>query len=157
MKTHLFTIAALISGIMLGQGSGELYDMSQKVQPPVIVMTTFTSSYHANAVWTANDDNTFNGSYIDESSNMGRVIIYDNRGNLLAVENELHNDAYPAAIATHYIKNFPKEKFTVWSHYDTNDSKTYFVNRPQETIWFDRDGKYLQTVKKRSQMITKKS
>ncbi|MES2681400.1 MAG: hypothetical protein V4635_16005 [Bacteroidota bacterium] len=157
MKTTLLYILLVLTTATFAQSAADPMELNQSVQPPTIVMTTFTSNYHTRALWTANEDNTFNGSYVDESTNMGRVIIYDERGNLVAVENELHNNAYPVAIATWYIKNYPKEKFTIWSHYDTNDSKTYFANRSQETIWFDRNGTYTHTVKKSSQLITKKS
>ncbi|HOZ87465.1 MAG TPA: hypothetical protein PL029_06895 [Bacteroidia bacterium] len=157
MKTTLLYIFLVLTTATFAQSAADPTGLNQAVQPPAIVMTNFTANYHTKAIWTANEDNTFNGSYTDESTNMGRVIIYDQRGNLIAVQNELHNNAYPAAIATWYIKNYPREKFVIWSNYDTNDTKTYFANRAQETIWFDRNGTYTHSAKKGSQLITKKS
>ncbi len=121
-------------------------------------MTGFSGSNpHVNALWIANDDNTYSAEFRDENTKMGRIIIYDNRGNLLAVQNELHDGAYPVAIEIFYAKNYPQEKFTVWSHYDDSDHKTYFINREQEALWFDRDGRFVEVVKKKNILISRKS
>ena len=159
MKTHLFLLLSVITGLLFPQNVNDPAGFAgTSIQPPSIVMTTFSKSYqNVKALWTLNDDNTFYATFYDETSNMGRIIIYDINGNLVAVENELHNNGYPVAIAAYYIKNYPKEKFVVWSYYDTNDHKTYFVNREPETVWFDRDGKFTQTVKRKNQLITRKS
>lgn len=146
-----------LTGLLSAQPNNT-HPVSNELKPPAAVMRSFTLTYpNAGALWTVNDDNTYSAEYIDEKTNMGSVIIYDQQGNLAAVESELHNDAYPVAIALYYIKNYPKEKFTIWSHYDTNDNKTYFAKRDQEVIWFNRDGKYIHTVKNKTQLITSKS
>jgi len=158
MKTLLFILLSFSNLLFPQSGDITTATTSSSSVPPKIVMTAFTGSNpNVKPAWTFSDDNTYSAAFTDEATNMGRIIIYDSRGNLIAVENELHNSAYPAAIATYFIKTYPKEKYKVWSFYDTNDRKTYFINREQETVWFDRDGKFVEVVKKKNQLITRKS
>lgn len=59
----------------------------------------------------------------------------------MRTENEVDQAGYPKPIGEYYEKNYPGEKYQVWSSEDTESGQMlYYSGRNLETIWFDRDG-----------------
>ncbi len=87
-------------------------------------------------------------SFVDPESKLGRVLVYDKKGNVVRSENEVDSTGYPTAIGDYYSDNYPGETFQVWSTDDKTGGKTlYFSNRNEETIWFDQQGKVVPSKK----------
>lgn len=113
-------------------------------QVPVAVKTIFDTEHPGiSAIWKADGEN-LKVSYNDPESKLGRIIVYDKEGKVVRVENEVDNMKYPNAIGEFYNKNYPGEKYQVWSAEDKTDGETnYYSGRNMETIWFDKDGNKL--------------
>ena len=98
----------------------------------------------------------FRVSYIDPTTKLGRVIVYDKSGNVVRRENEVDNLVYPGSIKDYYNKNYPGESYQVWSSEDKNTGKPlYYSNGSTETIWFDKDGNMIPA-RKATKEIEKK-
>ncbi len=121
-------------------------DQSQKAaldpsQVPTAVTGAFTDQNPGiTATWRADGQN-FRASYIDPSSKLGRIIIYDKEGNVLRREDEVDNVTFPAPINDYYNKHHPGEIYQVWkSDEKANGHSMYYSSRNDETIWFDSEG-----------------
>lgn len=118
--------------------------------PSTVILSRFSKDYpNIKPVWTSYEDGSCSAEYRVEETNMGRMVRYDKTGKLLSVENELHNDAYPTSIGKYYVKKYPREKYIIWSHQDAAGNMTYYANREEETVWFDRNGKFIPSKTKR--------
>lgn len=117
--------------------------LSPNVQPTTIVLNKFSAAYpNVSPAWALQDE-IYSAEYRDANTNMERVVSYDKQGNVFSIENELHNDAYPASIATYFIKKYPGEKFTTWSYEDGMGNKMYYILRGEESVWFSNEGKFI--------------
>ncbi len=155
MKTLLFFCLCL-AGQLVAQTTTVAptgVKLTPGVQPPSVVLSRFAAGYpNINPVWTLNED-IYSAEYRVEDTNMGRMVNYDREGNLLSIDNELHNDAYPASIGKYYIKKYPHEKYAIWLHEEAAGGKSYFAPRAEGRVWFDAGGKPVdntKTVKKKS-------
>jgi hypothetical protein len=112
--------------------------------PSTVILSKFSTDYpNVKPVWTSYEDGSCSAEYRLEETNMGRIVRYDKTGKLLSLENELRNDAYPTSIGRYYVKKYPHEKYIIWSYEDAAGNKSYYANREQETVWFDRNGKFM--------------
>jgi hypothetical protein len=117
-------------------------------QLPAVVTENFTRQFpNVTPIW-RKDGNNFKVSFVDPESKLGRVLVYDKKGNVVRSENEVDSTGYPTAIGDYYSDNYPGETFQVWSTDDKTGGKTlYFSNRNEETIWFDQQGKVVPSKK----------
>jgi hypothetical protein len=117
--------------------------LTPNVQPPGLVLTNFNAAYaNVSPKWMLQDE-IYSAEYRDVNSNMGRVVSYDKLGNIVAIENELTNDAYPQPIGTYFVKKYPGEKYNTWSYEDGMGNKMYYILRGEQSIWFSSEGKFI--------------
>jgi hypothetical protein len=113
-----------------------------KMTPPKPVQSRFTTDYpNISPTWGAQGMN-YTAQYTDQSSNQHRMVVYDRNGNVLSTDAEVDNTVYPVAISDYYTKNFPNEKYVVWSSQDGNGNINYYSKRKTEVLWFDKSGAY---------------
>jgi hypothetical protein len=79
--------------------------------------------------------------FIDPSTMLRHIILYNKHGMVLRSENELDSSACPLRIKKYYTHNFPGQSFDIWSYEDKNGKKYYLKRRSRE-IWFDENGNY---------------
>ena len=117
-------------------------------QVPAVVIQNFTTRYpNVSAAWHL-DGKNYRANYIDPESKLGCVVVYDKAGNVVRTESEVDSTGYPSAIGDYYSDNYPGETYQVWYTDDKTGSRTlYYVNRNDETIWFDSQGKALPAKK----------
>lgn len=118
---------------------------STNVQTPSTVTTRFSNDYPGmDATWSM-DGSNYRADYTDGAIN--RSVIYDQKGKMLSREEQMRSNTYPSSIGDYYTKNYPNEKYDVWSSTDPDGTTTYYTKRNSETIWFDKSGKYKSTTK----------
>lgn len=117
--------------------------LSPNVQPTTIVLNRFNAAYpNISPEWTYQGD-VYNAQYRNPDNNLDRVVSYDAQGNIVAIENELTEKAYPEAIAQYYQRKHPGERFTVWSREDGLGNKMYYILRGEESTWFSEEGRLI--------------
>lgn len=130
---------------LLGASAQNTMPASSNVQAPDAISTRFNNDYpNLQPTWTM-DGSNYRADYSDGSVN--RSVIYDPQGKVMSREEQLNTNAYPTTIGDYYTKNYPSEKYNVWSSTDANGEMTYYTKRNSETIWFDKSGKYKATTK----------
>jgi len=145
MKKTIFSILAAFGiNAMVAQTNTATPDYGNNA--PLSTPNTITSKFNAdypnnNPTWTS-DNGTYRAQYMDGTTNMGRSVIYDKDGTMMSREEQLSNTSYPMPIVDYYSKTYPNEKYDVWSTTDKAGNTTYYTNRNDETIWFDKNGKY---------------
>jgi len=143
-KTLLIAVAAFCFNVLTAQTNTNTTpnsnSMNNGVQVPNNVSNSFGTAYpNTTPTWTM-DGTTYRANYMNGSSS--RSAIYDKNGTLLSREEQMMDGTYPSVITDYYKKNYPTEKYQVWSSTDASGNKTYYTNRNSETIWFDKDGNY---------------
>lgn len=126
------------------QSGSEETESWNNVTPPSTVSDKFKSENPGmDAKWRMDGEN-YSGEYIDNSTNMGKNVVYDKNGNVVRTDIEMTADGmnYPNSIGDYHSKNFPNEGYKVWQTDDGKGNKWYYTKRKNETIWFDKDGKY---------------
>ena len=125
--------------------SSQTMPASTNVQAPSGVSTRFSNDYpNMQPTWTM-DGSNYRADYTDGSLN--RSVIYDPSGKMMSKEEMLGNGTYPSTIGDYYTKNYPNEKYEVWSSTDPSGDMSYYTKRNSETVWFDKSGKYKKTTK----------
>ena len=150
MKHTLLLSLLLLTTLCFSQPDAEPtgVKLTPAVEPSSIILSKFSyDNPNIRPVWSREDDNVYAALYRDETTNLGKIIRYDMNGNVLSRQNEMENNTYPVAISKYYLKRYPGEKYAVWS-YESNGNKTYYINREEETVWFNSTGKYAREVKK---------
>jgi hypothetical protein len=148
MKIYLVLTLTLLSySFILSQTpvtAGREKDVSQKINPPKVVLDKFTQSYPDITPEWKMDGKNFVANFVDPNTLKGISIVYDKDGNVIRKETELENSSYPQSINDYYIKKYPGEKYKTWSSVDNSGANTYFIKRENETIWFDKDGNFVK-------------
>lgn len=112
------------------------------IQTPNTVTDQFRIDYpNTNPTWTM-DGNNYRGEYADPATNMRHSVIYDKNGKMLSREELINRKDYPAGINAYYAEKYPNENYEVWSSTDASGNRSYYTKRNDETIRFDKDGKY---------------
>ena len=123
-------------------------EVPQKITPPQIILDKFTKEYpNITPSWRMDGQN-FMAEFMDPMTMKGVAIVYDKEGNVVRRENEMENSSYPQSINDYYIKTYPGEKYKTWSSLDQKGVRSFFIKREKETVWFDKEGKPVQTASK---------
>ena len=108
---------------------------------PELIKINFEKDYPRNiAAWSI-EGNRYMAEFKD-SLRVGRIITFDQYGNLLAKQEELFKDAWPAPIDEYMTHNYPNQNFPVWSLVNADGTSLYYFTRDPETTWFDPTGKF---------------
>jgi hypothetical protein len=126
------------------QSGSEEAESWNTVTPPSTVSDKFNSEYPGMDVKWRMDGDNYSGEYYDNSTSLGKNVVYDKNGNIIRSDNELTADGlnYPSSIGEYHSKNFPNEGYKVWQTDDGKGNKWFYTKRKNGTIWFDKDGKY---------------
>lgn len=145
MKKSLLILTTVLGmKVLVAQTNTPVGSEVNGANPPTIVTSKFQTDYpNINAKWIADGDN-FSAEYRNQNTNMGTNVIYDRYGNMVSTNIETNKDEYPNLIGDYYIKNHPNEEYKIWSSEDSKGNKTYYSKGKSRTIWFDKDGKYIQ-------------
>ena len=112
------------------------------IQTPNTVSDQFRIDYpNTNANWTM-DGTNYRGEYLDPATNMRHSVIYDKNGKMISREELINRKDYPAGINAYYAEKYPTENYEVWSSTDASGNRTYYTNRNNEKLLFDKNGKY---------------
>lgn len=113
------------------------------IKPPDSVEESFIKK-HPNVIpnWSKDQEN-FKATYEDPLSHTEALIIYNSKGETIRSEYEIEIPKYPRLISEYYSKNYPKEKFKLWSSIDKDGNKLYFIYRKKNIFWFDKDGNHI--------------
>jgi hypothetical protein len=112
-------------------------------QVPDSISNKFKSSYPnaQNAQWKM-DKNLYTATYKD-SMNMENRVIYDKSGAFQMNQRQVNNNTAPKTIGEYYKKNYPKEAdYHIWQQEDYNGMKQFFIERKNEILYFDDNGKF---------------
>lgn len=121
------------------------------IQTPNTITNRFSTDYpNMNATWTM-DGKNYRAEYMDNSR--WHSVTYDANGKMTNREEQLTMGNYPSAIGDYYTKNYPNEKYEVWSSTDGDGKTSYFTNRNSETLWFDNSGKYKNKSKAKERKV----
>lgn len=137
----LFAFLVSLQFCLAQTGGKEENPHLEPSQVPAVVIQKFDTDHPGiTPVWKADGEN-YKASFNDPVSKLGRMIVYDKQGKVLRTENEVDNATYPKPIGEYYEKNYPGEKYQVWSSEDLESGQMlYYSGRNMETIWFDKDG-----------------
>lgn len=120
---------------------------AQKIDVPKEIKTLFTDAYPnaGEIIWTK-DSSAYKVNFIDKE-NLHHIIVYDEKGKLIRNERELVQKDIPSQIQQYYQDKFPTEhSFSVWLVEDAEGNQTYYSNRKDETIYFDKTGQLTKGV-----------
>lgn len=92
--------------------------------------------------WT-NEGNSYMAAYKD-SLDLGHIITYDQKGNVITMQDQQGRTAYPPPIESYYEKRFPNEPFNVWLSTDPDGNRMYYFTHDKQTIWFDPKGNVVE-------------
>ncbi|MBL7933917.1 MAG: hypothetical protein JNL60_18580 [Bacteroidia bacterium] len=112
------------------------------IQAPNTVSDQFRIDYpNTTPNWTM-DGTNYRGEYLDPATNARRSVIYDKNGKMISREELINRKDYPAGINAYYAEKYPTENYEVWSTTDASGNRSYYTNRNNEKITFDKEGKY---------------
>ncbi|MEO6305938.1 MAG: hypothetical protein ABIP51_22520 [Bacteroidia bacterium] len=132
-----------------GVNSNTQSDMGT-IQTPSIITNHFDIDYPNNtAIW-YKDGSNYRAEYSDSKSNIGRSATYDKNGVRIGTEEQLSSGNYPTEISDYYTKKYPNEEYQVWSSKDGMGNTTYYTTHNNETLWYDKAGKFTSKTKKKS-------
>lgn len=158
MKKHYLALllslvlAALPAQVPVNTGSST---SGNQTQPPPAIVDKFTNEHPGITPAWHMDGKNFTAEYVDPNTFKGVSIVYDKDGNVIRRESEMENSSYPASINDYYIKKYPGEKFKTWRSLDDKGAQTYFIKRSSGTVWFDKDGNYIDPEKKNEETAGK--
>ncbi|MEO6301989.1 MAG: hypothetical protein ABIP51_02335 [Bacteroidia bacterium] len=113
------------------------------VNTPATVSNKFKADYpNIGATWQMEDDN-YAAYYRDPLTNLDRVLVYDRNANVVRSDYELDYASHPKTISDYYVSNYPREDYKVWSSQEGKSDLVYFSKHKGNTVWFDKDGKYV--------------
>jgi hypothetical protein len=146
---HLFLLSAQNSTggstVVPGGGSDAIKATPTErvnIVPPAAAKEHF-EKHHAgssNVIW-REVNGEYHVTYTDPKTKLGHVIVYNSEGKLIRHENELETTTYPETVKKFFIKEYPGEKYSIWESQDEKGSKTYYIPREKEFLWFDENGK----------------
>lgn len=143
----ILLILAFFSSVFSGIAQGEANQENTHLDPaklPVVVLTAFTAEHPGiTAIWKADGEN-FKAAFNDPTTKLGRIIVYDKEGKVVRTENEVDQSGIPPKVGEFYHKNYPGEKYQLWSTQDASGDKTYYSGRNMDVIWFDKNGEKVQ-------------
>ncbi len=109
---------------------------------PLPILDHFARSYPGVTPYWGIEGKNYVVRYIDPSTSLGHLMIYDRHGVILRREDEVHMEDCPAGLQAYYFKNFPDESLRVWS-YERGDEIKYYIRHRSRTVWFDKEGNYI--------------
>lgn len=141
MKTLLIATCLWLTALASYAQKDVVQPNLDPTQVPEVVMNKFTTAHPGiTAVWKADGEN-FKAAFNDPATKLGRIIVYDPKGEVLRTDNEVDQNSYPQSIHDYYNKNYPGEKYQVWSSEETgSNEQLYYSGRNLETMWFDKSG-----------------
>lgn len=143
----LFLFFAFTASAQIPANAGKEKTIPAQVTPPQEITDKFNKEYPGIAANWRMDGKNFRAEFVDPNTFKGNCIVYDKDGNVIRRENEMENASYPSTINDYFIKHFPGEKFKTWTSLDPNGQKTYYIKRSGETVWFDKEGNYIDPKK----------
>jgi len=153
MKT-LYFIFIILSTCVIAQAQSPAYEggnTPQSLQPPKVVAEKFKTEFPGIIPAWRIEDNYYVADFADTSSFKGRSIAYDKNAKIFRRESEVENSSYPSNINTYYMKNYPGEKFKTFKSWDEKGVPTYCIKRTSGSLWFDKEGNYINPEKKNEQ------
>lgn len=88
--------------------------------------------------WT--DDGNYYMAFYKDSLDLGHILTYDKKGNLMTLQDEQGRTSFPAPIERFHEELYPNEPYTVWMNTDSEGNKRYYITRQKSTWWFDLQG-----------------
>src|SRR3954471_2149892 len=145
----LFCVMALVQlDAQVPANAAEKKALPESITPPDNILEKFNKEYPGITASWRMDGQNFKAEFVDPNTLKGNSIVYDKAGNVVRRENEMENASYPESINQYYIKHFPGEKFKTWSSQDDKGERSYYIKRNSETVWFDKEGKYIEPKRK---------
>lgn len=149
MKMYILFVCVLAFHIVGAQQNAVLPTGVQvnpeSIEVPDIVRNKFRSEHpNIKPAWQMIGD-YYIAEYTDETTEKQKLIAYDEDSNVMRRDVEVDDGYYPKAIKDYFSKHYPKEDYTVWFSEDRGGNKIYYVNLKSNTIWFDKDGRFLLT------------
>lgn len=126
-------------------------------QVPDSISNKFKSSYPnvKNAQWKT-DKNLYTASYRD-SMNFENRVIYDKTGKFQMNQRQISSTTAPKPVNDYYQANYPKETdYFIWRQDDYNGMQQFFIERQNEILYFDENGKFLKKEALKTPPPTKK-
>jgi hypothetical protein len=120
---------------------------AQTVKVPETITKKFTEANPGveNVKWSRDSVNykvTFSDAAQHES-----IVYYDADGKVIRSERQLMEKDVPTAIRQYYSDKYPNENsFSVWVVEDAEGNRSYYTNRKDETIYFDKTGQISKDV-----------
>lgn len=114
-------------------------------QVPDSIRQQFKKSYPniGNAQWKM-ENGDYYATYRD-SQDLEHTVIYDKNGKPSGQRYQVSSKNVPSGVSDYYKTNFPGEKnYKVWMEEDRYGMKSYFIQRKNEKLYFDQNGKYLR-------------
>lgn len=144
-------LIVLLAGFMSFAAVSQNKDVDA-AQVPKAVSEQFTREHPGiTPSWKA-DGKLYKAYYTDSKTNMGQLVVYDDKGNVQRRESELDKLAYPSSINDYHSRNFPGESYKLWSVDDKTGVRTYYSERNQQLMWFDKNGNYVTPKEKNVQV-----
>jgi hypothetical protein len=147
MKAAFLSVFILLSVFANAQQQPQPKSEQPKVPPKIL--QAFRESYPSAEVtaWRTEGDYY---KVIFRDANVQQVILYDTAGRVFRKETQLDDKDVPATINQYYKNKYPEEQaFMVWKIEDENLARSYAATSPGVHIYFDRDGNYDRTEKKK--------
>jgi hypothetical protein len=121
-----------------------------RVETPAIVMQNFNTSYpNVLAEWKMDGEN-YVASYKDSKTNRWARTKYSPNGNIVYSETKAEPTIYPKAIDKYYERNFPDEKYEIWTRENKDKNVVHYSVRNSDTLFFDKKGKIIPKVPRRN-------
>jgi len=142
-KALLFAILLLSINFSIAQEGKTPADKTQASsgQVPNVVIERFNREYPGvSGNWSVDGEN-FKVQFTDPQSHLGHIIVYDSNGEVLRRESELDGPKNPNAINDYFKKNYPGEQLKTWQVEEKNGDVSYYANRKEEVLRFNKDGK----------------
>lgn len=112
--------------------------------PDAVKIVFLKENPDADATWKKEDTN-YRAQYIDRL-NLAHIRVYDKAGNMVYRDDVMEN--YPAPAHNFLTTKYPGEGFSLWSRIDNKGTLSYYTYRNSDTLWFDKDGKFVSPKKK---------
>ena len=114
---------------------------------PSAILNKFKAEYPDETPMWNMDKKNYRASFIDSKMKNGHAVAYDKNGVVVYREEQLAKGDYPSGIDTYFVANYPQDKYGVWSSMDRSGKRRYFSKHSKGILWFDENGKYVETVK----------
>ncbi len=109
-------------------------------EAPAIVTSKFTTEFpNSNPSWSMSGEN-YAAEILDGTTQLKKIIVYDSFGNQLYTSSENGPGTYPKPIMNYFKKNFPENKYQIWSLQKKDSVTAYYSIQNKDTLWFDSKG-----------------